>query len=217
MHAAACPSQATQALCFSGWESGVAGAATKSRLPCVASLSPPGDSVAGTARCASRGCRQVFGLVDAEGVDLPPSPSLPGMASQCNDGFVSTYRCGAAPDSHRLPFSSRSASYRNRRTQHSGVRRGRQHQMWCGTQTFRLQGFHACRTKTLCFNHGPVRQGNDGIRGVASCLARPGLYARELTTPAQANQLPPNPDVSELAASTHFAAGELATSNPASK
>jgi len=27
--------------------------------------SPPGDSAAGTARCASRGCRQVFGLVDA--------------------------------------------------------------------------------------------------------------------------------------------------------
>jgi len=32
MHAAACPSQAAQALCLSGWESGVAGGATgKSR------------------------------------------------------------------------------------------------------------------------------------------------------------------------------------------
>lgn len=86
--------------------------------------------MAGTARCASRGCRQVFGLVDVEGAGPPPSPSLPGRASQCNDGFVSTYRCGAVPDSHRLPFSSEGASRRNRRPQHSVVTDIRQHDMW---------------------------------------------------------------------------------------
>lgn len=81
---------------------------------------PLEDSAAGTARRASRGCRQVFGLVGVKRatsgsnewngsvcpasfavhpkpVAASPGPSLPRwpLASQCIDGFVPNYRCGA--------------------------------------------------------------------------------------------------------------------------
>jgi hypothetical protein len=62
-------------------------------------------------------------------VPASPSPPLPGFMPQCNDGFVSTYRCGAVPDSNRLPFSSGGTSRRNRRPQHSVVSTMRQHDM----------------------------------------------------------------------------------------
>ena len=57
---------------------------------------PLEDSAAGTARRASRGCRQVFGLW-ARRHPPSPCPSLPRLplASQCIDGFVPIYRCGA--------------------------------------------------------------------------------------------------------------------------
>jgi hypothetical protein len=70
--------------------------------------SPPGDSAAGTARRASRGCRQVFGLVDSAKRSLDHllvAASRGRCPSACRD-FVSTYRCGAAPVFDRLPFSS---------------------------------------------------------------------------------------------------------------
>ena len=78
--------------------------------------SPPGDSSAGTARCASRGCRQVFGLVATAGTSSPPPRSLLPRATapvhvanaspltaagQCRDG---RHIRGCVP--HRLPFSS---------------------------------------------------------------------------------------------------------------
>ncbi len=66
MHAAACPSQATQALCIADG-SAVSQASRRNRDAWRHQPSPPGDFMAGTARCASRGCRQVFGLVDARG------------------------------------------------------------------------------------------------------------------------------------------------------
>lgn len=34
------------------------------------------------------------------------SPPLPGRKGQCDCGVVLAYRCGAAPDSHRVPFCS---------------------------------------------------------------------------------------------------------------
>jgi len=96
--------------------------------------SPPGDFMAGTARCASRGCRQVFGLVDME-ASLPPRPLLPGAAHQCVSRlrFHLPLRGSAgigSQEPHRLPFSSDGASRRNRQTQHSVVADVRQHDMW---------------------------------------------------------------------------------------
>ena len=46
--------------------------------------SPPGDSSAGTARRASRGCRQVFGLMDAASANrCLLGRGFPGSPSQC--------------------------------------------------------------------------------------------------------------------------------------
>ena len=53
--------------------------------------------MAGTARCASRGCRQVFGLVDMEGLAFLLARRFPGQHPSAFDEFVSTYRCGAVP------------------------------------------------------------------------------------------------------------------------
>jgi len=50
-------------------------------------------------------CRQVFGLADVTAAPSPNPRRFPGCASQCLvAGFVSADRCGAAPESHRIPF-----------------------------------------------------------------------------------------------------------------
>lgn len=76
---------------------------------------------------------------------------FPRPVPQCNDGFVSTYRCGAVPDSNRLPFSSSGASQWNRRPQHNVVGWIRQRYIWNKSGDCRLDfkcparpfGFHA--------------------------------------------------------------------------
>jgi hypothetical protein len=53
------------------------------------------------------GCWQVFGLASASAIAGFLSPQLPGRKGQCFFcGVVLAYRCGAAPDSHRVPFCS---------------------------------------------------------------------------------------------------------------
>ncbi len=100
--------------------------------------SPPGDSAAGTARCASRGCRQVFGLMGAKGepssyirrfprhgASVLVAGSFPiTAAGQCRSG------ANASPASRFNPVA---CDHRNRRAQHSGASRRRQHEMLCGT------------------------------------------------------------------------------------
>ena len=126
--------------------------------------SPPGDSAAGTARCASRGCRQVFGLMGLEarsegrgvrserrrclgsahysllhthscstytrrfprhGASVLVAGSFPiTAAGQCRSG------ANASPASRFNPVA---CDHRNRRAQHSGASRKRQHEMLCGT------------------------------------------------------------------------------------
>ena len=100
--------------------------------------SPPGDSAAGTARCASRGCRQVFGLMGAKGepssyirrfprhgASVLVAGSFPiTAAGQCRSG------ANASPASRFNPVA---CDHRNRRAQHSGASRKRQHEMLCGT------------------------------------------------------------------------------------
>ena len=100
--------------------------------------SPPGDSSAGTARCASRGCRQVFGLMGAKGepssyirrfprhgASVLVAGSFPiTAAGQCRSG------ANASPASRFNPVA---CDHRNRRAQHSGASRKRQHEMLCGT------------------------------------------------------------------------------------
>ena len=78
MHPASLP-RGTRIRCgCGGCEGSVATAAPQRGCggPCFASLPPSGDSVTGTARCAWRGCRQVFGLPDVE-VSLRLLPPLP--------------------------------------------------------------------------------------------------------------------------------------------
>src|SRR5690606_30659207 len=58
----------------------------------------PRRSAAGTARRAARGCRQVFGLMDAEGRPSSLPVASRGLRPSANDRFVSNYRCGAAPE-----------------------------------------------------------------------------------------------------------------------
>lgn len=92
--------------------------------------SPPGDSSAGTARRASRGCRQVFGLVATAGTSSPPprsplpratAPVLDANASpltaagQCRDGLASE-----DADRTGFPFHPAACGCRNRRPQHIG-------------------------------------------------------------------------------------------------
>jgi len=52
-------------------------------------------------------CRQVFGLVDAAETQTSATycASLPRGYPVLLRRVVSTYRCGAVPDSHRIPFS----------------------------------------------------------------------------------------------------------------
>jgi hypothetical protein len=52
------------------------------------------------------GYRQVFGLTGAGFTHLPATASQPiFQIGQCEIvAFVSAHRCGAAPDSHRVPF-----------------------------------------------------------------------------------------------------------------
>ena len=63
------------------------------------------SSVTGRARS-----RQVFGLTSAAIVTdrFPTGHRFPGAGAQCFVmTFVLDYRCGAVPDSHRVPFSAR--------------------------------------------------------------------------------------------------------------
>ncbi len=119
--------------------------------------SPPGDSAAGTARCASRGCRQVFGLMGAKGepssyirrfprhgASVLVAGSFPiTAAGQCRSG------ANASPASRFNPVA---CDHRNRRAQHSGASRKRQHEMLCGTaivdavRVSRFGSFSPCPT-----------------------------------------------------------------------
>ena|SRR6476646_11612811 len=57
------------------------------------------------ARAAARHYRQVFGLTGE--LLAPTNRSFPAFKGQCfHAAFVPVYRCGAVPDSHRVPFSS---------------------------------------------------------------------------------------------------------------
>ena len=63
------------------------------------------SSVTGRARS-----RQVFGLTSTAIVTdrFPTGHRFPGAGAQCSVmTFVLDYRCGAVPDSHRVPFSAR--------------------------------------------------------------------------------------------------------------
>ena len=66
---------------------------------------PRGNTKSDRSACVRFRLRQVFGLVDvqlAPTVRRFPDAWRPVHVTE----FVSTYRCGAAPDSHRLPFMS---------------------------------------------------------------------------------------------------------------
>lgn len=98
-HAPACPSQAGVALEAQDGKaaSQEPGLAMDCRWPCFASHLPPEIPWPAPRGVQARGCRQVFGLVDAEGFALPLARRFPGPGPSAKDGFVSTYRCGAVP------------------------------------------------------------------------------------------------------------------------
>ena len=77
-----------------------------SRLPAEAWTSPLGVLPRG--RLA-----EVFGLVGARprAADLLPVPSQEKALPVEKTSFVPTYRCGAAPDFHRVPFRETRAIY----------------------------------------------------------------------------------------------------------
>lgn len=55
--------------------------------------------------------RQVFGLVGTLAIgDVPTGRRFPGMRPVRVTAVVPTYRCGTAPDSHRIPSHPRSRS-----------------------------------------------------------------------------------------------------------
>ena len=98
--------------------------------------SPPGDSSAGTARRASRGCRQVFGLMDAAsanrcllGRGFPGSPSQCQLRPRLHLPLRGSAGMGATSlDARRtgFPFHPAACGCRNRRPQHIGHGRIRQ-------------------------------------------------------------------------------------------
>jgi len=50
-------------------------------------------------------CRQVFGLADEDQRDPPTRSRFPAAEGQCMWVLsFPLYRCGAVPDSHRIPF-----------------------------------------------------------------------------------------------------------------
>ena len=64
----------------------------------VTSRLPLEDTAAGTTRCASRGCRQVFGLMGRKAGAFSYSAASQGLCLSAVGGVVPNYRCGAVPD-----------------------------------------------------------------------------------------------------------------------
>ena len=134
MHAAACPSQAAQALCLAGWESGVASSATEvARVASPACLppeipwpAPRGVLRAAVGRSSDSWTRKQCFLLDR---------CFPVRVHQCVSRlrFHLPLRGSAGMGScepHRLPFSSGGANRRNRQPQHSVVYVVRQRDIW---------------------------------------------------------------------------------------
>ena len=150
--------------------------------------SPPGDSAAGTARCASRGCRQVFGLMGAKGepssyirrfprhgASVLVAGSFPiTAAGQCRSG------ANASPASRFNPVA---CDHRNRRAQHSGASRKRQHEMLCGTaivdavRVSRFGSFSPLGGEKVPEGPAPywIRGRMRGRRGDDACVERFGI------------------------------------------
>ena len=150
--------------------------------------SPPGDSAAGTARCASRGCRQVFGLMGAKGepssyirrfprhgASVLVAGSFPiTAAGQCRSG------ANASPASRFNPVA---CDHRNRRAQHSGASRKRQHEMLCGTaivdavRVSRFGSFSPLGGEKVPEEPAPywIRGRMRGRRGDDACVERFGI------------------------------------------